>query len=232
MTNESATPLAVDALAALCRERAATYRLLGRFFSAELDADFLATLRAMRLPANTGNAAVDKGYRLIARYLAGFWDDSFTESSVDFTRTFTGYGNDGHNAAYPTESVYTSEKHLTMQDSRDDVMTFYRTWGLKRSDAMKESEDHITVEVEFMAALAERTAAALAAGDEDEAAALLGAQRQFLDDHLLRWARVFAQGIRVFSETDLYQGVGHLTEGFLDEDRHFLDEVLSEDEED
>ena len=28
-------------LAALCRERAATYRLLGRFFISELDADFL-----------------------------------------------------------------------------------------------------------------------------------------------------------------------------------------------
>lgn len=228
-----AAPDQTAALAALCRQRAATYRLLGRLFLAELDEGLLGTLRTMRLPANTGNGHIDEGYRLIARYLGSFWDTSFTESSVDFTRTFVGHGNEGHSAAYPTESVYTSEKHLTMQDSRDGVMAFYRTWGLERAADLAENEDHITVELEFMAALAERTAEALEAGDEEGAAELLAAQRAFMDEHLLLWANVFARGMRVFSKTDLYQGCGHLLEGFLEEDWRFVDEVVSdEDEED
>ena len=218
-------------LAALCRERAATYRLLGRFFISELDADFLETLKAMRLPAKTGNEMIDEGYRLIARYLGGFWDTSFTESSVDFTRTFVGHGNEGHSAAYPTESVYTSEKHLTMQGSRDEVMAFYRTWGLERSESIAENKDHITVELEFLAALSERYADCLERGEMEKATDLLAAQQQFLDEHVLRWAKVFAQGIRVFSRTDLYQGAGYLLEGFLTEDRAFLNEILDADDE-
>lgn len=234
MTNPCA-PAAVEntltGLATLCRERAATYRLLGRFFITELDADFLAQLKSMRLPAATGNELVDEGYRRIARYLGAFWDYSFTEPAVDFTRTFVGHGNEGHSAAYPTESVYTSEKHLTMQDSRDEVMAFYRIWGLERAEGYTENEDHITVELEFMAALAERTAGHLEAGDDEGAAALLAAQRTFLAEHLLRWANVFARGIRVFSKTDLYQGTGYLLEGFLEEDRQFLHDVVSDENE-
>ncbi len=217
-------------LADLCCKRAATYKLLGRFFYSELDADFLNTLKSMRLPANSGNEALDDGYRLIARYLAGFWDFSFTESSVDFTRTFVGHGNEGHSAAYPIESVYTSEKHLTMQDSRDDVMRFYREWGLEKSPLMPENEDHITVEFEFLAALAERTAQALQSENEGEAVLLMNAQRDFLDEHVLTWNKSFVQGIRIFSKTDLYQGVGRITEGFLQEDRQFLENVISEEE--
>lgn len=234
MTLSCAPAAAEEALATvatLCRERAATYRLLGRFFITELDADFLAQLKSMRLPAATGNELVDEGYRRIARYLGSFWDYSFTEPAVDFTRTFVGHGNEGHSAAYPTESVYTSEKHLTMQDSRDEVMAFYRTWGLERAETLTENEDHITVELEFMAALAERTAEQLEAGDDEAAAALLAAQKTFLAEHLLRWANVFARGIRVFSKTDLYQGAGHLLEGFLKEDRRFLDDIVSSEDE-
>ena len=65
----------------------------------------------------------------------------------------------------------------------------------------------------------------------EKATDLLAAQQQFLDEHVLRWAKVFAQGIRVFSRTDLYQGAGYLLEGFLTEDRAFLNEILDADDE-
>ena len=117
-----------------------------------------------------------------------------------------------------------------MQDSRDDVMRLYREWGLEKSPLMPENEDHITVEFEFLAALAERTAQALQSENEGEAVLLMNAQRDFLDEHVLTWNKSFVQGIRIFSKTDLYQGVGRITEGFLQEDRQFLENVISEEE--
>lgn len=214
-------------LADLCENRAATYQLLSRLFASEIDAELLATLKAMRLPANTGNELVDEGYRRIARYLAGFWDTSFTESSVDFSRTFVGYGMDGHAAAYPLESVYTSDKRLTMQDSRDDVMRFYRAWNLERSESMTENEDHIAIELEFMGIIALRSAQSLREGDEQSAADALAAQREFLVSHILKWARSFTADMRVFAKTDLYQGLSRLTEGFLNEEELFLSTIVS-----
>ncbi len=229
MTADNTTAASLNDLASLCRDRAATYRLLSRLYASELDAELLATLRAMRLPARSGNELIDEGYHLIARYLGGFWDESFTESSVQFARAFVGYGTDGHSAAYPYESVYTSEKRLTMQDSRDDVMSCYLRHDLMRSDALKENEDHLSIELEFMGTLSERTAALLEAGDADGAADLLDAQRDFAERHLLNWIGAFASDVRHFSDSDLYQGAAQLTEGFIAEDARFLRDVIADD---
>ncbi|WP_333491993.1 hypothetical protein [Eggerthella sinensis] len=44
----------------LNQQRAATYGLLSRLYRVEIDGTLLDELRAMRFPANTGNADVDE----------------------------------------------------------------------------------------------------------------------------------------------------------------------------
>lgn len=73
-----------------------------------------------------------------------------------------------YSAAYPFESVHTSPKRLMMQEARDEVLAVYRSEGLDKLPSWKESEDHIALELEFMAVLGDRIVAAAEASDEAE----------------------------------------------------------------
>ena len=159
---EEATDLA--ALAELTAQRSAVYRLLARLYRVEVDEEFLTELKAMRFPAATGNTAVDAGYRAIATYLSGADAHAITDLAVDYVRAFIGHGIDAYSAAYPFESVYTSPKRLMMQEARDEVLAVYRSEGLDKLPSWKESEDHIALELEFMAVLGDRIVTAAEAG--------------------------------------------------------------------
>lgn len=227
---QAADVASMDELIQINEQRAATYSLLSRLFRVEIDEEVLKQLRSMRFPAATGNSDVDEGYLRIARYLSNTWENSVTDLAVDYVRTFIGHGVDAFSAAYPFESVYTSEKRLLMQDARDEVLAIYRAAGLDKKDSWKEGEDHLALELEFEQVLANRTTEALERGDEDEAAALLTTQQNFLNDHLISWVPMMTADMKRFAQTDLYQGLAYLTDGFLETDRAFLEDVLTEEE--
>lgn len=227
--NTAAEQASMDELIKLIEQRAATYSLLSRLFRVEIDQQLLDELHGMRFPASTGNADVDEGYLRLAKYLSNTWENSLTDLAVDYTRVFIGHGVDAYSAAYPFESVYTSEKRLLMQEARDEVLAIYRSAGLDKQDTWKEGEDHIALELEFEQIMATRTVEALRKGDEDEAVALLTTQKNFLEDHLAAWAPMMTSDMKRFAQTDLYRGLAYLTDGFLQTDQTFLDDVLAED---
>ncbi|MDR1712736.1 MAG: molecular chaperone TorD family protein [Coriobacteriales bacterium] len=213
----------------LTEQRISTYGFLSRLYRKEVDEELLAELKKVRFPANTGNAAVDKGYRLIATFLGNVWDNTITELAIDYVRVFIGHGVDAFSAAYPFESVYTSEKRLLMQDARDEVLAIYRAAGLAKKSEWKEGEDHIALEMDYMQVLSQRTIEALQADDEDKAVEQLQLQLTFLNDHLYAWVGMLTTDMKRFAKTDLYQGLAWLTEGFLQTDQEFLSDLLSED---
>lgn len=203
-----------------------TYGLIARMYLEEPSAEFIGALRQTRFPAATGNEFVDKGYRLIATYLSRVGAAAQDELAADYCRTFIGNGTDSFAAAYPVESVHTGRKRLLMQAARDEVLAIYRAYGLEKSGHLKDGEDHIAYELEFMQFLADKCAAMLRAGDEDQAEQLARAQLNFLDDHLLNWVGKLTKQMRHFARTDFYQGVSYLTFGFLKESRAALQDML------
>ena len=215
-------------LVELMNTRARSYGMLARLFREEVDLATLRELQGMRFPQATGNAAVDEGYHQLYDYLKRAWDDSVTELAVDYVSTFIGHGVNGYSAAYPFESVYTSPKRLTMQDARDEVLMLYRAAGLEKLESEKEAEDHIAYELEFMAILTSRTIEVLRKGDEELAVSYLLQQRNFLEDHLLRWYPMMADDIAKFAKTSFYRGVGLITLGFLNSDAEFLNDLLED----
>lgn len=214
----------VGEIAGAHENRANLYGLLSRLYRVEVDPLLLDQLRAMKFPAETGNDLMDEGYRLVAAYVGGADSTSLTELAVDYVRTFIGHGIDAYSAAYPFESVYTSEKRLMMQEARDEVLAIYRSEGIDKSPAWREGEDHVALELEFMKTMALRTAAALRDGDMEMVERLLATQRAFLGDHLARWAPLMTRDMRRFSKTGLYRGLASLTDGFLAMDAEFLAE--------
>ena len=206
--------------------RADTYGLLARLFRVEVDGKFLEELRHLKFPTSTGNEHVDYGYRTMYNYLKGTWEDTLLDLARDYARTIIGHGNNGRSAAYPFESVHTSEKRLLMQDARDEVLAIYRANLLKKGEEWNDCEDHIALELEFMQVMSERTAKALKEGKEDEAVEMLKTQRAFVGQHLANWVPMFVSDIKYFSQTDLYIGAGELLLGFVQTEGELLAELL------
>lgn len=218
-----------EELAQICDSRAETYGLLARIYRSEIDQSLFDELFEMDYPVETGSELMNSGYYKIAKHLSNAWVDPVTKLSIDYSKTFLGSGIDTYSAAYPYESVYTSEKRLLMQDARDEVLAIYRANGLDKSDSWTVGEDHIAVELEFMRILNSRAAKALRDGDMGRAFSLINTQRNFLEGHLAIWVPVFAGDVRRFTSTLFYEGVADLTEGFLEEDLVLLDELVAED---
>lgn len=228
---EEEATLSNEELACECEARASTYALLSHLYNKEVDEEYLDVLNKMLYPVSSGNESIDLGHYHIAKYLSNAWVDPITKLSADYLKTFLGDGIDSHAAAYPFESVYTSEKRLLMQGARDEVLAIYRSCGLDKSSSWKVGEDHISVELEFMRILCLRAARALREDNEEEAFSLMNTQRNFLEDHLNVWVPVFTQDARNFSKTMFYQGVTELTDGFLQTESELLAQLVGEQDE-
>ncbi len=211
-----------EEFAAINAQRAGTYAFLARMFRAEPTQDVIDELREMRFPAETGIAEMDEGYRLLAKQMCEVWEDSLSVFRVDFARAFIGHGVDAFSAAYPFESIYTSERRLLMQAARDEALAIYRSENVDKTEGWTEGEDHISAEFEFMSILANRAVAAVRAGNDGEVARLMRVQRNFAIDHLASWVPLFCVDVRKFAQTKFYQGVSLLAEGYVGEDTEFL----------
>jgi putative dimethyl sulfoxide reductase chaperone len=216
----------------LMSQRASSYAMLARFYRKEIDQAFLDDLAQIRFPANTGDKNVDEGYRLIATFLSNRWENTLTELAVDYTRCFIGHGIDAFSAAYPFESVYTSEKRLLMQEARDEVLAIYRSVGIEKDSSWKESEDHIALELEFMQILTNRITTCFENKDEEQAFTYLATQLNFMEDHLMSWVPMMTADLKRFAKTDLYRGLAFLTDGILETDFAFLQDIINLSEED
>ena len=212
-----------------CENRSRVYALLSRCYETEIDAAFAEALAGEAALASD-DAGLAAGFAALQADLAGCDEDALEQLAVVFDRAFFGMGPRTAQKAFPYESVYTSPKRLMMQDARDEVLVLYRAFGLDKQESWKEGEDHIALELEFEQILCERAIAAYEAGDEDECLKLLLSQRNFLEDHLLAWYPMMAADLQKFPQTDFYKGLGKLTDGFLRNDREFLDAALSENE--
>ncbi|MFR7404149.1 MAG: molecular chaperone [Coriobacteriaceae bacterium] len=211
-------------LVELMNARARSYGMLARLFREEVDLPTLRELQKMRFPQATGNAAADEGYHQLYDYLKRAWDASVTEFAIDYVSTFIGHGVNGYSAAYPYESVYTSERRLLMQEARAEVLATLRERVETRN--WNEAEDHIALELEFMQRMALRAAEALSDNAEDEAIAYLRTSYDFLENHLMNWVPMLVADMRMHARTLFYQGLGQLTLGSLQEDEAVLRELL------
>lgn len=212
-------------LVELMNARARSYGMLARLFREEVDLPTLRELQKMCFPQATGNAAVDEGYHQLYAYLKRAWDDSVTELAIDYVSTFIGHGVNGYSAAYPYESVYTSERRLLMQEAGPRCWPPCARTSLC-AGAWNEAEDHIALELEFMQRMALRAAEALGDAAEDEAIAYLRTSYDFLENHLLNWVPMLVADMRMHARTLFYQGLGQLTFGTLQEDEAVLRELL------
>jgi TorA maturation chaperone TorD len=166
-----------------------------------------------------------RGLRLLSASLepwrGGVSDLGLERLQGDHCQLFIGSGMP---MAPPWESFYRTEEGLMISSHTLDVRAFYERFGLVSERKEQEPEDHIGLELEFMACLCDRHGEHLRKGDVGEAAVAVQAQRDFLDEHLLRWVSRFCGEVDRCAWTDFFRGMAQLTEGFVAWDRRLLGE--------
>lgn len=151
----------------------------------------------------------------IAEFAPGLSDLKLLK--IDFSRLFVGPFK---LLAPPYGSVYLESAGMVMGNSTIDVRNWYRKEGL--DIALKETPDHITIELEFMYFLIFKEMEAIKNSDSAGAENYLDKQRSFLRTHLGMWVSEFARNVEKNAETEFYKNLARVTESFLKEDMNKL----------
>jgi TorA maturation chaperone TorD len=81
----------------------------------------------------------------------------------------------------------------------------------------QEPDDHVGLELAFLAHLGQLALAAEAEGDPVRMAELLAAERMFLKAHAQRWIPAFCAQVGEHTQSGFYRGVALVTAGVLAE---------------
>ncbi|MBC5583213.1 molecular chaperone TorD family protein [Eggerthella sp. NSJ-70] len=210
-------------LAESLSDRLSTYTFLAALYRTEVTERSLEALRQDGV-LDCADPELDDGLRMMRTYLASP-EASVLDLARDYAKTFCGAASTNKTAAYPFESVYTSESGMLMQDARDDAMRWYRRFGIAKSESWHDCEDHLALELEFMAFLIGSCRDALVEGDTRAACSLLTAQHGFLEEHLANWVPEFARHVDLRARTGFYRGLGRFTRAYVANDRRELGAV-------
>lgn len=136
----------------------------------------------------------------------------FKDLESDYLRLFVGLGKV---LAPPWESVHFSPERLVFQEETLQVRGWYRRYGLEVEKLHREPDDHIGLQLSFVAHLAAEASTAAEAADVDLLDELLQAQGDFLNGHLFRWESAWYELVLEHTRTDFYRGAAELTHGAL-----------------
>ncbi|CEP68076.1 DMSO/Nitrate reductase chaperone [Moorella glycerini] len=206
------------------------YRFLARLYQEGPGKELLSALveeqLLVELPASIDNPMLATGCRQMQAELtarAGDMEAYQQELQEDYNRLFVG---PGHLEAPPWESVYRSKEHLLFGEETLAVREFYRSFGLESKKKNREPDDHLGLEMEFMAWLSRTAAAKVQAGEE--ATEFLQGQQRFLKEHLEQWVPALCSDIQKAARTEFFRGLALFTRGWLQVDAAELEAVLED----
>lgn len=202
------------------------YRFLSRLYRFEVDESMLTQMKAMKFPVQCSETELSEGYQMLKEYLKSCTSDSLNDLAVDYAKVFLGAGIAKDSAAFPYESVYTSKKRIIMQEAQDQVKVIYSAKGLSKEDKRPELfEDHIALELEFMAFLCQETKCMFDTENESGILSSLKEEMDFLKQHLLNWICKFCADVEKYADTEFYKGIGKITNGYLKLDYAILENL-------
>lgn len=211
-----------ELLQSFCAAAALDLELLARLHAAEPDAAMLASLQTDGFPAGlglrlTGEAGVDALARMAAALAAipKPADATVLDGlAVDYADIYLTHAL----RASPCESVWFDDENLACQESMFQVRRWYTRHGLAAADWRTRPDDHLVLQLQFLAHLCER------ATGVDE----LREVTRFMDEHLLRWLPRFAGRVAERCSTRYFAALALLTQAWCEELRDVLEVLLDE----
>lgn len=206
--------------------RSASYTFLARVYRQEPTAELLQSLVTA---ANADPDPVSQGDHDLNAYLRGLQGQDLSALADELATEYAGlFLNAGKHPVYPFESVYTSSERLLMQQAYTQVTHEYRQAGLERARDFNEPEDHIALELEFMAHLGRQSLAALQAGNPAACLDYLEKQNNFVHQHLLAWVPQFTQDVIHAAGSEFFKSVAQVTNELVNAERETLPELIAQ----
>ena len=142
---------------------------------------------------------------------------------VEYTRLFIG---PFLVPAPPYGSVYLEQGRRLMGDSTINAQQYYLRRGFDVASNIKESPDHISIELEFMYALVCQGIGAIEAADCNELSQAVRLQMEFLKNHLGAWIPAFADRINEHTRDLFYRHLAAVTTTFIAEELNLLNSLF------
>ena len=204
-------------------QRQMVYSILGLIYYEGPKDELVEALVSLELTGqiinSTGNSLVQEGWQQICAEVQGREKDlSYRDRLWDeYNQLFVG---PGPLKAPPWESVYRSKDRLVFGTETLAVRKFFQRFGLEVQQLNKEPDDHIGLELEFMAHLSQEALAAFQSGEE--AMDLIIGTEQFLREHLQQWVPGFCHRLEEVAGTGFFVGLAKMTRGWLEVDAEIL----------
>ena len=196
------------------------FGLLGKILYAGLDKPWLQSLIDedvfSEVPFGGELSETASGLELLQKWShennAGLSDKSFDGLRADNMRLFVGVGQV---LAAPWESVYFNDGRMVFQEQTLQVRDWFRRFGVETEKLHKEPDDHIGLELSFLAHLATLGLQAIETKDDNKFEEIVEAQRRFMVEHPLKWVPGWCKLVEEKANTDFYRGLAKLVRGTL-----------------
>lgn len=198
---------------ASAEDRSRFFWWLAEWFLSPPSQDRLASLPTTAEP-EPATDAMDSAWLALAYAAPDLEHISLDEIGSEFTRLMSGI-QEGMGPPPPFESVWREDRLIG--DSTVAVIEAYARAGFADIDPEAGPQDHLAVELKFLALLALREAEAWQADDEPAAQQRLAQQRDFLQQHPAAWAPCWADAIIQQSREPLFAALAGLLKAGLDQ---------------
>ncbi len=217
----SGDPERARLISQLCEAVYADLTVLACLHHAEAGDELLSDLAWQQFPGSLGLRLVNQHglesldfmRQALSEYAPPLTRDQADELAADYAAIYLNHAI----SASPYESVWLDEENLAMQAPMFQVREIYRKHGLGVIDWRNRADDHLVVELQFIAWLAK-------SDGEDS----LREGARFMDEHLLRWLPKFGERVAKRCATPFYAAAAWLTWAYCDELREVLADVLGE----
>jgi len=208
------------------------YRMLSSIYLYEIDEEMLETLSLLEAAGSNAyeipwQQDINKGFEMISAAAKEgvslkepLKKEFLEELAADYAATFLAAGSAHGKAAFPYETAYTGPESLFGGSVQQQLNALYASRGYKmRADMFRVMEDHIGLEMCFMAEILKERISDADAAYTDANPAL---EKSFFKKHLSGWACLFANDVYKYSKHNLYKGVAFLTRGFIQAEKAYL----------
>jgi len=193
------------------RQRSSIYGFLGLIYRAEVTRPLLTQMRKQEFLSMLSGIGAQFDEDFLKK------DDTvlIEDLAVEYTRLFLGPGRH----ISPHESVHHERDDgdwgKLWGGSTVDVKKFIESAGLHYQTEYSGLPDHISVELEFMGALAMEEALAWGKNDAERAEYCRQIQRKFMDWHLSKWIPKFCDKVIPHAELPFYREMAKVTKSFM-----------------
>ncbi len=212
--------MTTEDLTLLLEVRSSVYGLLSSLYLEPVSAELLTAMTAPAFvaewPLGRGSNDLETG---LARLESALPNVTVESLRAEFWRLFGGLGPA---EAPPWQSVYLDPEKVPFGEETLKIRSLFTRFGLEYAETGRYPEDHIGLELQFLAQLSARAATLVASGDQAGARQLHEGAQICLDAHLLRWVERFVSRVEAAAGSGFYGAIARITLGTLRADRAWL----------